>query len=86
MNANVYYELGIAHTLGKPAILLTQEKEPQKLPFDIRHMRFVVYDNTIAGGEQLQKELRKSIVWLLNDLKEHAAEDVPAENGGQPSA
>ncbi|MCA9914116.1 MAG: DUF4062 domain-containing protein, partial [Anaerolineae bacterium] len=25
-NANVYYELGIAHTLGKPAILITQGK------------------------------------------------------------
>lgn len=48
-NANVYYELGIAHTLGKPAILLTQGKEIEDFPFDIRHLRFIVYENTIAG-------------------------------------
>jgi hypothetical protein len=71
INANVYYELGIAHTLGKPAVLLTQEKEPQKLPFDIRHMRFVVYENSISGGDELEKDLRKAIVWLLNDLEEN---------------
>lgn len=75
INANVYYELGIAHTLGKPAVLLTQEREPQKLPFDLRHMRFVVYDNTIPGGEQLEKDLRKAIVWLLNDLQENGADN-----------
>jgi hypothetical protein len=76
VNANVYYELGIAHTLGKPAVLLTQEREPQKLPFDLRHMRFVVYDNTIPGGEQLEKDLRKAIVWLLNDLEENGTENT----------
>ncbi len=86
VNANVYYELGIAHTLGKPAILLTQEKEPQKLPFDIRHMRFIVYDNTIAGGEQLEKDLHKAIVWLLNDLNEQDADNTPAGNGKQPAS
>ena len=84
VNANVYYELGIAHTLGKPAVLLTQEREPQKLPFYLRHMRFVVYDNTIPGGEQLEKDLRKAIVWLLNDLEENGnGHDAPA--GGSPS-
>jgi hypothetical protein len=77
VNANVYYELGIAHTLGKPAVLLTQEREPQKLPFDLRHMRFVVYDDTIPGGEQLEKDLKKAIVWLLNDLEENGAEGAP---------
>jgi hypothetical protein len=69
VNANVYYELGIAHTLGKPAILLTQEKEVQKLPFDIRHLRFIVYENTIPGGEKLEADLKKAIIWIMNDLK-----------------
>jgi len=84
VNANVYYELGIAHTLGKPAVLLTQEREPQKLPFDLRHMRFVVYDNTIPGGEQLEKDLRKAIVWLLNDLEENG-NGHEAHTGAAPS-
>lgn len=71
INPNVYYELGIAHTLGKPAILLTQETEVENLPFDIRHLRFIVYENTIAGGEKLEADLRRSIVWLLNDLQDN---------------
>lgn len=70
VNANVYYELGIAHTLGKPAILLTQMKEVEKLPFDIRHLRFIVYENTIEGSAKLEADLKKSIIWLLNDLEE----------------
>lgn len=69
-NANVYYELGIAHTLGKPAILITQGKDIEDFPFDIRHLRFIVYENTIAGGEKLEQDLKKSIIWILNDLED----------------
>lgn len=69
-NPNVFYELGIAHTLGKPSILITQEKDIEKWPFDIRHMRFIVYEDTIAGGEQLAADLRKQIIWILNDLED----------------
>jgi hypothetical protein len=69
-NANVYYELGIAHTLGKPAILITQGKDIEDFPFDIRHLRFIVYENTIAGGEKLEEDLKQSIIWILNDLED----------------
>lgn len=68
INANVYYELGIAHTLGKPAILLSQATDVKDFPFDIRHLRFNVYENTIPGGERLAADLRRSILWILNDL------------------
>lgn len=71
VNPNVYYELGIAHTLGKPTVLITQEGDIEKWAFDIRHMRFIVYDNTIAGGESLEAELRRSIVWVMNDLQDN---------------
>ncbi len=70
VNANVYYELGIAHTLGKPAILITQTKDVVDLPFDIRHLRFTVYDDTIEGSKKLEESLRQSIIWLMNDLDE----------------
>lgn len=69
-NANVYYELGIAHTLGKPAILITQGKDIEDFPFDIRHLRFIVYENSIVGGDKLEEDLRKSIIWILNDLED----------------
>lgn len=41
-NANVFYELGIAHTLGKDFILLTQNEKD--VPFDLRHYRYKHYD------------------------------------------
>lgn len=40
-NPNVFYELGIAHTLGKDVILLTQNEED--VPFDLRHWRYICY-------------------------------------------
>lgn len=70
INANVYYELGIAHALGKPAILLTQTTEVEQLPFDIRHLRFLVYEDSIAGSEKLEADLGKSIIWIMNDIRE----------------
>jgi len=39
-NPNVFYELGIAHTLGKPAILITQNIDD--VPFDVRNRRVIV--------------------------------------------
>src|SRR6476469_1468739 len=33
-NANVMYELGVAHTLGKPTIMIAEDVS--QLPFDIR--------------------------------------------------
>ena len=41
-NPNVLYEVGIAHTLDKPTILLTQSVE--QIPFDLRAFRVVIYD------------------------------------------
>jgi hypothetical protein len=41
-NPNVLYEVGIAHTLGKPTILLSQSVE--QIPFDLRAFRVVIYD------------------------------------------
>jgi hypothetical protein len=38
-NPNVFYEMGIAHTLGKLVILITQDEED--VPFDICHIRFL---------------------------------------------
>lgn len=54
-NPNVYYELGIAHTLGKPFILLAQDIED--IPFDLRHFRCILYTNDVEGTEKLSENL-----------------------------
>lgn len=35
-NANVFYEIGIAHTVGRPVVLITQNESD--VPFDLRHL------------------------------------------------
>ena len=46
-NANVFYEIGIAHTLGREVILITQAE--MDIPFDLRHLRYVSYLNNGEG-------------------------------------
>ncbi|MCC7421730.1 MAG: hypothetical protein IT428_15725 [Planctomycetaceae bacterium] len=58
-NANVFYELGIAHTLGKPALLLSQSLDD--VPFDLRHWRCLIYDSSVSGLERLDTELAAAI-------------------------
>jgi hypothetical protein len=69
-NDNVFYELGIAHTLNKPAILITQAKRPEEVPFDVRHLRYLQYDNTMDGGTRLRDSLKTAIQRLIVDLEE----------------
>jgi hypothetical protein len=38
-NPNVFYEIGLAHTIGTPTVLLTQRAED--IPFDLRHLRYI---------------------------------------------
>jgi hypothetical protein len=42
-NPNVFYEIGLAHALGKPVIFLTQDL-PASAPVDIRQFEFIQYD------------------------------------------
>ena len=52
-NPNVLYELGLAHALGKPAILVSSNKKD--VPFDLRHIRYIEYDTTAVGWEKKLK-------------------------------
>ncbi|WP_172151618.1 hypothetical protein [Pseudomonas tumuqii] len=54
-NPNVFYEIGIAHTLGKEVILITQN--PDDVPFDLRHIRYLTYLNNGEGLAVLQTSL-----------------------------
>ncbi len=54
-NPNVFYEIGIAHTLGREVILITQSEAD--IPFDLRHLRYVSYLNNGEGIEQLKERL-----------------------------
>lgn len=54
-NPNVFYEAGIAHTLGKHVVPITQNAED--IPFDLRHHRYARYLNNAEGRARLEEEL-----------------------------
>ena len=54
-NPNVFYEAGIAHTLGREVILLTQSEHD--IPFDLRHLRYIRYLNNAEGRGALAQAL-----------------------------
>ncbi|MCI0494096.1 GAF domain-containing protein [candidate division KSB1 bacterium] len=71
-NPNVYYELGIAHTLEKVVILLSQKD----VPSDIRHWKYLKYRNTIGDAEKLKSNLEMAI-------REIAAKAILAANSNK---
>jgi len=58
-NPNVFYELGIAHTLGKPVILIAQSKDD--IPFDVQHIRTILYDFTPRGMREFERALEATL-------------------------
>jgi hypothetical protein len=63
-NQNVFYELGYAHALEKPTILLAERSQRGELPFDIRGYRVIFYDNTIGGKKEVTENLRKHLATI----------------------
>lgn len=64
-NPNVFYEVGYAHGIGKPVILLCNKKR-DKLPFDVSGMRTVYYDNSIKGKSIVEERLKKHLDNISN--------------------
>lgn len=62
-NANVFYEAGIAHTLGREVILLTQSADD--IPFDLRHLRYITYLNNGEGRQALIGRIKDRIQTIM---------------------
>ena len=62
-NPNVLYEIGVAHTLKKDVIILTPDVN--KLPFDIRYLRCIQYEDSLAGSEKLRRDLKLTVEQVL---------------------
>jgi len=55
-NPNVLYELGLAHAIGKPVVLIVEKMED--IPYDLRALRIIEYDkNAYNWGELLKEKL-----------------------------
>jgi hypothetical protein len=63
-NPNVFYEAGIAHTLGREVILIAQAEGD--IPFDLRHHRHVKYLINAEGLALLKATLLPRLHMLLS--------------------
>ena len=54
-NPNVFYEAGIAHTLGKHVVPITQSAAD--IPFDLQHHRYLSYLNNAEGRSEMETGL-----------------------------
>lgn len=71
-NANVFYELGLAHAANKPVVFTTCALDD--IPFDLRHLRVIVYD--IREPDWATK-LGKSVTDYLKNAKSDPIRSIP---------
>ncbi|WP_113957241.1 hypothetical protein [Roseimicrobium gellanilyticum] len=68
-NPNVFYELGLAHALQKPVVLVACSD--QDVPFDLRHIRVIYYDMTDPfWGQKLVEKISENILSALKNPDE----------------
>lgn len=63
-NPNVFYETGIAHTLGREVIQIAQSIED--IPFDLRAIRSLTYLNNGEGLERLKAQVIERLNYLTS--------------------
>lgn len=65
-NSNVFYELGLTHAIGKPAIILTRNEDD--VPFDLKGLRYVYYNiDDPFWGETLQTTITSMLQKVLEE-------------------
>lgn len=68
-NPNVFYELGLAHALNKPVVLISASEDD--VPFDLRHIRVIYYDNTDPfWGSKLLEKVAENILSAIKNPEE----------------
>jgi nucleoside 2-deoxyribosyltransferase len=72
-NPNVFYELGMAHALDKPVVLITAD-EVVEAPSDIRAFEFIKYtEDERAFAEKLDKALSQILGNPFDELYQRAS-------------
>ncbi len=80
-NANVFYELGLAHALKKPVVLVSSNEED--VPFDLQHIRVIYYDvNDPFWGQKLLEKVAENILSAIQDPEEAIFKGMPEGGTG----
>lgn len=68
-NPNVFYELGLAHALQKPVVLVSSKEED--VPFDLQHIRVIYYDvSDPFWGSKLIEKVAENILSAIQNPDE----------------
>jgi len=68
-NPNVFYELGLAHALRKPVVLVSSNQDD--VPFDLQHIRVIYYDVTDPfWGQKLISKVAENILSAIENPEE----------------
>lgn len=74
-NPNVFYELGLAHALRKPVVLVSSNEDD--VPFDLHHIRVIYYDvNDPFWGTKLLEKVAENIVSALQHPEEAVFQSI----------
>jgi hypothetical protein len=65
-NPNVMYEIGMAHTVGKPVVLMSQSVDD--IPFDLKHHRCIIYSYTPRGCRDLEQKIDGTLTFLMKSV------------------
>jgi hypothetical protein len=86
-NANVFYELGLAHAARKPVVFTSSNVDD--VPFDLRHLRVIIYD---IREPEWAPRLRNSIADYLRNAMKEPEKSIPhpfrklVEEAGHPTS
>lgn len=68
-NPNVFYELGLAHALEKPVVLVSSNTDD--VPFDLQHIRVILYDQTDPfWGQKLIDKISDNVKSAISNPEE----------------
>jgi hypothetical protein len=68
-NPNVFYELGLAHALRKPVVLVSSNESD--VPFDLQHIRVIYYDvNDPFWGNKLLEKVAENVLSAIKNPEE----------------
>lgn len=71
-NANVFYELGLAHAAINSVVLTVNSIDD--VPFDLRHLRVITYD---TREPEWANRLRKDVTDYLKSAKGEPEKSIP---------
>ena len=81
-NPNVFYEIGMAHTVGKKVVLIT--RSDKDIPADIKHFDYIPYIYDPEGVETLMEKLRTFLNAQFNSATRNETYDKVTGHFNEP--